>query len=292
MKPDPLTEPQVRTLTEARPFVVSSVSLVVQLGGVWWRLWRKQKTRLQAKCLCVTARGLRMELTLTCSVTSQRREGGGLGSGLHLTVGAAPRCCRDGRRSRLRSVVGNSPQISYLKTGMGTLRLQRTGLVLVDGFPPSSLLLCLLYRDVRPADVVVVMIHWRFVPPAGGSWGDRQEINTTYTIAPKNSWSCSYQLRLQCYSFLWLLILKLGEEFQNTLSREKEVTVSGFCGVLSRKLNQFCEWYHWFLCSSWQSPWQQAYPHELLEIRALRGYTSPQSPCLSCAAAAFSSRGY
>lgn len=50
-----------------------------------------------------------MELTLTCSVASQRREGGRLGSGLHLTVGAAARCCRDGRRSRFRSVVGNLP---------------------------------------------------------------------------------------------------------------------------------------------------------------------------------------
>lgn len=105
MKPDPLTEPLVGTLTEARPFVVSSVSLVVQLGGVWRRLWRKQKAKLQAKHLCASARGLRMELTLTCSFTSQRREGGGLGSGLHLTVGAAPRCCWDGRRSRFRSVV-------------------------------------------------------------------------------------------------------------------------------------------------------------------------------------------
>lgn len=228
MKPGPLTELLVGTLTEARPFVVSSVSLVVQLGGVWRRLWRKQKAKLQAKHSCVSARGLRMELTLTCSVTCQRREGGGLESGLHLTVGAAPLCCWDGRRSRFRSVVGNPPQISHLKTGIGTLCLQWTGLVLVDGFPPSSLLLCLLYRDVRPAAVVVIIVHWRFVPPAGGSWGDGQEINTTYTIAPKNSWSCSYQLRLQCCSFLWLLILKLGKEFQNTLSREKEVTVWSF----------------------------------------------------------------
>lgn len=111
----------------------------------------------------------------------------------------------------------------HLKAVIGTLRLLCPGLVLlwdtqvwscVDGFPPGSPLLCLLRRDVRPA--VVVVVDWRFVPPAGGSWGDGQEIKTTYTIAPNNSWSSSYQLWSQRCPFLGLLTLKSWEESVKT----------------------------------------------------------------------------
>lgn len=64
----------------------------------------KKKPKVQARCSHVFQRACWGKLSITCGVTSQHRERGG--SGLHLAIGAAPRCCWDGTGSRVRSLVG------------------------------------------------------------------------------------------------------------------------------------------------------------------------------------------
>ena len=221
MKPDRLTDAGVGTLTERRPFVGSAAGLVLARFGVW--LWGgTEEGRSGNVLVCDSTRTLNgADVNLWRYIPAQRRRRAWARS-------SSGRRCHSGlplrrHRKQIQVFVGLSTLgilcVSFHRhTVIGTLRLRWPGLLLlrdaqvwgcVDGFPAGSPLLWLLHRDVRPAFVVV---HWRFLRPIGGSWGNGQEVKTTYTIAPANSWSLSHQLWSRCRSFLWFLILKSWEE--------------------------------------------------------------------------------